>query len=144
MIRPLTMRDLAAASRVHGQSFETGWSEESLKAHIETDVCLGIFKPELMGFIIAKPAADQAEIITIAVSPERRGAGLGGALVAQSCRQLAGLGVEVLFLEVAEDNQPAIALYKACGFSPMGRRPAYYRREGGRVAALTYRKDLSV
>ena len=62
--------------------------------------------------------------------------------MAQTFETLKSSGVSVLFLEVAEDNAAAKALYDRCGFTPIGKRPAYYRREGGRVAALTFRKDL--
>lgn len=142
MIAPLKHADLAAAAKIHSESFDTAWPMDSLEAHIGTDLCLGIFEPDLQGFIIIKSAADQAEIITLAVSPDGRGAGRAYALVMQSCEQLQTRNLSILFLEVAEDNVAASALYKKCGFIPIGRRPAYYRRAAGRVAALTYRKDL--
>jgi len=47
-----------------------------------------------------------------------------------------------MFLEVAEDNEAAIHLYRSLGFQPIGRRPAYYRRADGRVAAITFSKKL--
>ena len=142
MIRRLTCEDAAAAACIHSASFDKGWDENSLITHIKSDMCLGVFQPDLSGFIIMKPAADQAEIITLAVQPDLQGAGLGGVLVEEGCAQLNAAGVSVLFLEVAEDNEAAIALYRKCGFAPMGRRPAYYRRANGRVAALTYRKNI--
>jgi len=146
MIARLTSDDLAAATQIHSDSFEKSWQAGSLKTHIDNDLCFGVFSGNtpkaLSGFIILKPAADQAEIMTIAVSPDMRGAGLGEALIAKGCAALKAIGVSVLFLEVAEDNDAAIALYKKCGFKAMGRRPAYYRRVAGRVAALTYRLNL--
>lgn len=141
-LRRLTQDDLAAAVTLHGASFETGWTDNSLRHHIENDLCFGIFTPELSGFVVTRLADDQAEIITIAVDPARRGQGLGRQLMVQSFTALKSVGVTVLFLEVAEDNLAAKALYEACGFTPIGKRPAYYRRAAGRVAALTFRKDL--
>ena len=49
-----------------------------------------------------------------------------------------------MFLEVAEDNRAARALYAAAGFASVGRRPAYYARPGAAdaVAALILRRDL--
>ncbi|MEP6344091.1 MAG: ribosomal protein S18-alanine N-acetyltransferase [Maricaulaceae bacterium] len=142
IIRRLTHEDLVSAVTLHGVSFEAGWSEDSLKSHFDNDLCLGVFAPDLAGFIVARLAADQAEIITIAVDPKRRGQGIGQKLMQQAFTHLCGNGVDLLFLEVAEDNFSAITLYKKCGFNPIGKRPAYYRRAGGRVAALTFRKDL--
>ena len=146
ILRRLTCEDIAEAAKLHAASFETAWSEDSLKDHIKDDMCLGLFAPDviptLIGFCIARPVNDQAEIITIAVDPAQRGQGVGYRLMAQTFETLKSSGVSVLFLEVAEDNAAAKALYDRCGFTPIGKRPAYYRREGGRVAALTFRKDL--
>jgi len=132
----------ACKTKIHSESFEQSWQAGSLKTHLDNDLCFGVFDPNLTGFILIKPAADQAEIITLAVSPDVRNTGVGGALITHSCDVIKAMGVTILFLEVAEDNVAAIALYKKCGFEAMGRRPAYYRRAKGRVAALTYRKTL--
>lgn len=98
--------------------------------------------PEPLGFVLARAAAEDGEILSIGVHPHARGAGHGRRLVAAAERATAALGATVLFLEVAEDNTPARALYKACGFVAVGRRPNYYRRADGRVAALILRRDL--
>jgi ribosomal-protein-alanine N-acetyltransferase len=70
-----------------------------------------------------------AEILTIAVDPAARRNGYARTLLAASKQELAGLGVMRLFLEVAADNLPAVALYEREGFLPVGVRKAYYRRE---------------
>ena len=52
-------------------------------------------------------------------------------------------GVEIVFLEVAQDNTAALALYKTTGYDAIGMRKNYYKRAGGRVSAVTLRKQLS-
>ena len=54
---------------------------------------------------------------------------------AAGCAAVAG--AQSLWLEVAQDNAAALALYAAVGFEVIGRRPAYYRRAKGAVDALT-------
>ena len=83
------------------------------------------------------PAAGEAELLRIAVSPEARGQGLGRKLL-EACQQdLAEAGMTRLFLEVRASNAPAIGLYWACGWKPVGRRPGYY--PDGEDAALYQR-----
>lgn len=72
------------------------------------------------------PAAGEAELLRIAVSPEARGQGLGRSLLEACQRDLAGEGLVRLFLEVRPSNAAAIGLYRACGWEPCGRRPRYY------------------
>lgn len=91
--------------------------------------------PKIMGFILVRVAADEAEIITIAVDPAWRGKQIGEALITRAVAEIKVLGVLALILEVAEDNNAALRLYERLGFAVTGRRPAYYERKSGRVAA---------
>ena len=48
-----------------------------------------------------------------------------------------------MFLEVATDNAPALALYERFGFVKVGERPGYYRRaDETRATAVAMRKSL--
>jgi len=142
MIRSLNTIDAARMAEIHAQSFFKSWSEADMGAHIQKDLCFGFGRP-LDGFIILSTAADQAEILTVAVNPATRRQGIARALLDISETELVDNGIDTLFLEVAEDNPVGIAFYKGAGFEPIGRRPSYYIREIGRVAAITYRKRLA-
>ncbi|MBP2232284.1 ribosomal-protein-alanine N-acetyltransferase [Azospirillum agricola] len=98
---------------------------------------------EPVGFVMTRVAAEDAEILAIGVLPAGRRSGVGRRLVEAALSGARHLGATALFLEVAEDNDAARALYKACGFFSVGRRPGYYRRRDGRVAALVLRHDLA-
>ena len=89
------------------------------------------------GLLLARITADEAEILTLAVEPAQRRHGLGDALVETAVLHAAALGAAAMFLEVAEDNAPALALYQGLGFGQVGRRPDYYGP--GRDAALLRR-----
>jgi len=143
MIRALTQADLIAASQLHEDSFDKPWSAEVLAPHLDKDLCLGLFQADtLAGFIINTVTDDQSEIITIAVAPKQRGQGVGRKLLDSAHASLKDKGVEVIFLEVAIDNEAAQHLYKTLGYEPFGTRPAYYKRPEGRVAATLFRKHL--
>ena len=89
------------------------------------------------GFALARVAADEAELLTIAVRPEARGRGLGSALLRDVLAAAAARGAGRMVLEVAADNAAALALYRREGFAECGRRRGYYAApDGRRIDAL--------
>ena len=130
-------------ARVHAESFERSWGALEMATHVQMDFCLGADQDDkLAAFAIVSVAADQAEILTIATAESARRQGLGRAILDDVTAKLRERGTRELFLEVAEDNPAALALYRDTGFQPIGRRPGYYRRANGRVAAITFSKKL--
>lgn len=144
-IRTLGAGEWAAAAALHARCFDEPWDEPALERLVAAPgtFALGAGENPLAGFVLARIAAAEAEILTLAVDPAARGQGLGRRLMdAAAAMALAG-GATALFLEVAEDNDAARALYGRLGFHQVGRRPAYYARPGSRVAALVLRLDLA-
>jgi len=85
-----------------------------------------------VGFALTRRVLDEAELLLIAVAPDARGRGIGGALLRGVLAEARGRGVARLHLEVRAGN-PAIRLYAACGFAKVGERRGYYRGAGGRA-----------
>jgi ribosomal-protein-alanine N-acetyltransferase len=79
------------------------------------------------GFIFARIAADEAEILNLAVAPEIRGCGASARLLQAAMEFAREGGAKRLFLDVRESNTKAIAFYKRAGFEDSGRRRSYYR-----------------
>jgi ribosomal-protein-alanine N-acetyltransferase len=92
------------------------------------------------GMILARVAADEAEILTLAVAPEQRRGGVGSALLSAAMDRAAERGAVRMFLEVAVTNDAARALYSAHGFTEAGLRRQYYT-DG--TDALILRSTLS-
>jgi ribosomal-protein-alanine N-acetyltransferase len=86
------------------------------------------------GFALLQILPPEAEILTLAVDPAVQGQGLGAVLVELAAAHVAGKGAETIFLEVAEDNAAARALYARTGFTEIGRRRGYYARADGPAA----------
>ena len=98
----------------------------------------------LRGFVVSRLAADEAEILTVAVETAARGSGVGRALIGEHLKQAANAGAKAIFLEVDEHNAPALALYRRHGFARVGERAGYYRRpDGASAKAIVMRKDLA-
>ena len=99
---------------------------------------------KVIGFAVSRMAADEAEILSIAVDAGHRGRGLSRNLLLTHLGHLAGRGVRTVFLEVEENNQPARRLYERAGFGVAGRRERYYQEANGeQLNALLMRRDLS-
>ncbi len=135
--------DAAAIAAIHAASFQRGWGDyEIRRLLIESNVVAhrATIGRTLIGFILSRRAAGEAEILSVAIAPAWRRRALGRSLLDLHLRRLAGLGVRSVFLEVDEHNVPACRLYWRAGFREVGRRQGYY--QGGN-AALVLRRDLA-
>lgn len=93
------------------------------------------------GFALSRGAADEEELLLIAVHPAQRGRGVGGALLERFVAETRARGVRRLFLEMREGNT-AESLYRRYGFESVGRRPHYYRRgSGSPLDAITFARE---
>ena len=98
---------------------------------------------QTVGFIMGQLAADEGEIISIGVAPEWQKMGIGGRMMEGLTRALERAEVKRLFLEVAADNDAAMALYLKRGFAATGLRKGYYKRKDApAVDALTLALDI--
>jgi len=136
-------RDAAAIARLHAASFGRGWEEDEVHRLLLDSAVVAhraMARRTMVGFIMSRMAADEAEILSVAIAPARRGRGFSRSLLDFHLRSLAGLGARTVFLEVDERNTPACRLYDSAAFQEVGRRKGYY--EGG-ATALVLRRDLS-
>jgi [ribosomal protein S18]-alanine N-acetyltransferase len=134
--------DAAAIAAVHTASFQRGWGEDEVyRLLIEKTVVAhrAMAGRTMIGFILSRLAAGEAEILSIAIAPNRRGRGFARPLLDLNLRRLAGLGARTVFLEVDERNAAARALYRRAGFADVGRRQSYYQSG---AAALVLLRDL--
>jgi ribosomal-protein-alanine N-acetyltransferase len=147
VIRPLRSDKAEACARLHAQGFAHPWSKGEVAELIVSPSTLAAAALDpvdgrLRGFILSRLAADEAEILTIAVEAVSQGKGVGRALLSENLRQAANAGAKTIFLEVDKMNAPAVALYERLGFVKVGERPGYYRRNDGRAPAVIMRKTL--
>jgi ribosomal-protein-alanine N-acetyltransferase len=135
-------RDAAAIAHLHGASFGRGWEEDEVHRLLLDGGVIAhraMVRRTTAGFIMSRMAADEAEILSVAIAPARRGRGLSRPLLDFHLRSLAGLGARTVFLEVDEHNAPACRLYGGAAFHEVGRRQGYYQSG---ATALVLRRDL--
>ena len=147
VVEPATPRDAARLAQLHGASFHRGWGEGEFEVMLrERNTLVHRLRlgRKVIGFAVSRMAADEAEILSIAVDAGHRGKGLSKNLLLTHLGHLAGHGIRSIFLEVEENNAPARRLYDWAGFGVVGRRERYYKQaDGEQLNALLMRRDLS-
>lgn len=126
-LRPATSADLAAVAAMERAVFPDPWSARALEGHLDDIFVLATTDHELRGYVIARTAADEAELLNLAVHPGYRRRGLGRRLLEAAASALMAAGARRIYLEVRASNASAIAFYGSAGFRHAGRRLGYYR-----------------
>ncbi|MFL1461646.1 GNAT family N-acetyltransferase [Roseococcus sp. DSY-14] len=117
----------ARLAAIHADTFprDEAWGEGALRTMLEMPGAILAAEGE-DGFLLARAAGGEAEILTLAVRPAARRRGVARRLLGSAAAAARSLGAAALFLEVAADNAPALALYGQAGFAPVGLRRNYY------------------
>lgn len=150
-LRPMAPMDLDRITAIEKEIFPDPWSKRSFaamirQAHIHAIVAEGRKGGEggegggVIGYGMCSLAADEGEILNIAVIDAKRGQGLGRVLLDALLDYLKKGGAGRVYLEVRRSNEAAIGLYRASGFTPQGVRPSYYAQP--REDALTMALEL--
>jgi ribosomal-protein-alanine N-acetyltransferase len=134
LLRPLEEQDCVAISDIHATGFDPAWGPEDMMGLLRQSNVFGFLALETgalirqrpVGFVLVRHAADEAEILTIAVSSQARGRGIGRRLMVETLRKLYADRIDRLILEVDENNQSALHLYRQLGFEQVGVRKGYY------------------
>lgn len=119
-----------------------GWSAESFKSEVEKEngiVICCMEENSVIGLISGYTAVGEADITSVAVSPEHRRKGIADALLTEFTRILPD-DTEEIFLEVRESNEPAISLYEKHGFERISVRKNFYTNP--RENAVVMKKSI--
>lgn len=131
-IRPLRFEDIEAVVAIERDAFTSPWQPDTFAGLLDRDgvelLVLTDAREGVIGYAVLWCILEQGELANIAVTPARRGEGLGGLLLGHVIDVARGRGIEKLFLEVRASNASALAMYAAFGFEQVGRRRAYYDR----------------
>lgn len=135
-----TLADTNIMAAIHAQAFTApeAWGRDVFSLQLALPNVFGLLHPAV-GMILVRIAADEAEILTLAVIPEARRRGVGATLLREATTLLPPMGVYTVFLEVSVANIAARELYNRAGFTQVGRRPHYYSNNAD---ALILRLDL--
>jgi ribosomal-protein-alanine N-acetyltransferase len=145
------VRDVEALADLHADAFRRTWSAHDFTALL-TDPSVFALAVRLRswfgarriaGFVLVRFAADEAEILTVAVGSRHRRRGYGRLLMDDVIRRLYREHIATLFLEVERGNAAAVGLYRSLGFTVAGERRNYYAApQGGDATALVMRLQV--
>jgi ribosomal-protein-alanine N-acetyltransferase len=139
MIRAAMLTEVDAVSVIERGCFGSeAWSEELVTAAIEGERST-VLMDGLDAYGAIGVAGDVADLERIAVMPSRRHQGVARRLLDALCAAACAQGAIRMLLEVAADNEAALAFYEAYGFTTISRRTGYYR---GGVDALVMQLEL--
>ncbi|HEX4635368.1 MAG TPA: GNAT family N-acetyltransferase [Rhizomicrobium sp.] len=127
--------DTAPLAALHAACFADAWNAAAIAQLLATPGAFAFHHKD--GFVLARMAGDEAEILTLAVAPNARGRGLGRALLQSAIAGAAAHGAQTMFLEVGADNPHALALYAGLGFAKVGTRKGYYASGDALVLRLS-------
>ena len=145
-VRRLQAADLQACLSLDGAALGGFWSESQWRSELEGAgrLCLGIDAADasdpasLVAVACGWLVVDELHITVLAVHPAGRRRGLGRQLLEALLAAAQARGAQHATLEVAADNQAALALYGACAFRTAGTRRGYYR--GGQDALIQWKR----
>ena len=147
-LRPMTRSDMTAIMTLEQQLFpEDAWTPEMFAAEFAQPPSRRLYLVAedgnaLVGYAgMMFTGGPQADVVTLAVDPDRWGEGTGTALLMALVDQAEKRGYEEVLLEVREDNPRARQLYLRHGFAEIGIRRGYYQPSG--VNAVVMRKELA-
>lgn len=121
----MTPADMAATHRA-AFTQSRPWSETEFSDLLSNRFTFAV--GDTRCFALIQVIAGEAELLTIATHPNHQRRGLATQVMNAWHSHAISQGAERAFLDVAADNDPAIALYDACGYAPHGRRRGYYKR----------------
>lgn len=124
------------------------WSEADFAGFLADPHChlsMRAEGTEVLAFALFRRVLNEAELLTLATSPDARRKGYGRALLQEGLAAVRAAGAQVCYLEVAAENAAAVALYQKFGFQQAGLRRGYYRATGHPpMDALVFRAGLGV
>jgi ribosomal-protein-alanine N-acetyltransferase len=150
-IEPGTPDDIDSVMHVMDAAFGTRFGEAWTRSQLSGILPMGgVFlilacddaSGSAVGFSLFRTVADESELLLIAVPPGNQRSGIGRRLLDDFLDRARADAVSRVHLEVRDGN-PAVEMYKAAGFSPVGRRRNYYHApDGSRFDAITLSLNL--
>ena len=129
-IVPALPSDAASLANLQAQKLPPAWPVsdfENLCTHPNRIALKAEDDGGLLGYAVVQYAADEAEILSIAVAKEAQRRGIGSAILGACIAECERKSIAHIYLDVAEGNRAALKLYGKFGFGVLARRPNYYQ-----------------
>jgi [ribosomal protein S18]-alanine N-acetyltransferase len=126
-VQRATQAHAALFAAIHAAAFPPAeaWGEDAMSLQLALPGVFGLLDGR-GGMLLARVAAEDAEVLTLAVEPGARRRGVARTLLRAAITEARARGAAALFLEVATTNLAARSLYRQAGMGEVGQRRRYY------------------
>lgn len=129
-IRKMQKEDIPQMAEIAAASFTDPWTEKGFTEALQMESACFLVAVEgenVMGYCGCYMAADEAEIVNVAVREDCRKQGIADKLLMELTAYGNEHGVSRFYLEVRVSNEAAIHLYEKHGFIRQGVRKDFYK-----------------
>jgi ribosomal-protein-alanine N-acetyltransferase len=141
-VRPATDPDLADVARIERAVFSDPWPPSAFRELGNAWAWVAVEGGRVVGYLFGRVAADEAEILNLAVHPEHRRLGVARHLLETALGRFRSAGARTVYLEVRSANQPAMTFYRSHGFETVGKRRRYYQNPPDDAVVMARPIDL--
>lgn len=128
-VRAVTLQDLPSVHAIAMSCPEAAqWSLQAYSSLLRDGAqgWVAIAERSVLGFLIVRRMAEEAEILNVAVAPDARRKGVASSLLGEALLWAKQCPVSRIHLEVRASNHAARKLYESYGFLDAGLRRGYY------------------
>lgn len=127
-IDPMADSDLDDVSAIERSVQSFPWTRRNFSDALEAGYSAWVARraDKIIGFCLVMLAPDVAHLLSIAVTPDEQGKGVGALLLRQCERESAAHALSSLILEVRPSNHSAVTFYQNRGFQRLSVRKDYY------------------
>ena len=147
-VETLRIADIDLVAKIHATCFYDAWGPPMIRQVLDMPGTFALIVrrknySSIIGFALARIVADECELLSLGVESEHRANGAGSLLLTAAMARATSERARWFFLEVAEDNDVALRLYRSHGLARVGYRLNYYdNADGTKTNALTMRCQL--
>lgn len=125
----MSAEDLDAVSDMEKRVFSAPWSKQAYQsALVDPNVCYIVAKDDgrVAGSCGVRNILSEGEITNVMIDAPYRGRGISHPMLMTLLAYGKEMGIKQFFLEVRCSNEPALRLYRSCGFAVEGVRRHLY------------------
>ena len=129
--------EIETIASIESESSEFPWAKNQLSESISNpnNLCYAVsIKSQIVGYVIAMPATDSADILNITIHKDFKRKGYASSLIDYLTKELISKGIKTIFLEVRRGNFAAISLYSSLGFEEISVRKNYYTKNSNQLS----------
>jgi len=144
MIRKLRQEDLSQVAAIEKATQGLPWMDKIFYDCFQAGYPSWVQEEgdKIISFVIVSFHGDECHLLNLGVHPHYQRQGFGTQMLEYVMHSAKQLGAMMIYLEVRESNERAIALYQKMHFAHIGTREDYYPAYEGRENGLIYARDL--